>query len=323
MPCVAVRRSHDFAENWWPVDDLDLRALPLGGAGAYPAELCSLDELDEPVDLSHRRPIFVAEVMPCLHLGFGQRAVGEPSPNSRSARRPRREVPVSGRRFRSFRFTPVRARKRWHGSTLPEGVRDRSVLPCDRPEAGLVRRSTVHPSWTTSRTAALACPGDYFAGPVPLGRPAPTALPAACRLAASALPTWIMETQLSTFRRFAAKMPLLILLPDPPPFSANIPQSGLEGAMWNVATSAAAGSPWRSRRQRAVASEPLAHCAIGARTERRPVVSAPAGLSGPPERVRLPRLPSSTPPARQTAFLCRRARGSDSDRPDQSDRRRT
>jgi hypothetical protein len=36
------------------------------------------------------------------------------------------------------------------------------------------------------------------------------------------------ETLLSTFRRFAAKMPLLILLPDPLPFSANIPQSGLE-----------------------------------------------------------------------------------------------
>ena len=36
VPCVGAWVSHDFAENWRSVDDLDLRSLPLGGAGAYP-----------------------------------------------------------------------------------------------------------------------------------------------------------------------------------------------------------------------------------------------------------------------------------------------
>ena len=40
VPCVAAGVPHDFAENRRSVDDLDLRALSLGGAGAQPAEFC-------------------------------------------------------------------------------------------------------------------------------------------------------------------------------------------------------------------------------------------------------------------------------------------
>ena len=60
------------------IDDLNLRAFPFGGAGAYPAELAGLDQLDQSVALAQSRPFFVAEVVSCLHGHFGQRAVGEP-----------------------------------------------------------------------------------------------------------------------------------------------------------------------------------------------------------------------------------------------------
>ena len=78
VPCVAAGVAHDFAENWRSVDDLDLRPFSLGGPGTYPAQLASLDALDELIALAHRQPILVREVVPCLHLCFGQRAIGEP-----------------------------------------------------------------------------------------------------------------------------------------------------------------------------------------------------------------------------------------------------
>src|SRR6478672_11817469 len=78
MPCVGVGVPHDSAKNWRRVDDLDLGALPFGGAAAYSAKFASLDKLDELVALAQCRPVFIAEVMSCFYGRFGQRAIGEP-----------------------------------------------------------------------------------------------------------------------------------------------------------------------------------------------------------------------------------------------------
>ena len=68
---------------------ISICARSLFVARADAAELCSLDEFNKPVQFPHRQPIFAGEVMPRLHLGFGQGAVGEPCEIFDAARRPR------------------------------------------------------------------------------------------------------------------------------------------------------------------------------------------------------------------------------------------
>ena len=63
VPFVGVGITHNSAENWGRIDDLNLRAFPFGGAAAYPAKFASLDKLDELVALAQCCPIFVAEVV--------------------------------------------------------------------------------------------------------------------------------------------------------------------------------------------------------------------------------------------------------------------
>src|SRR5712671_4338725 len=49
MALIGAWIAHDFAENRGSVDDLQLGSFPLGGAAAYPAELASLYQFDQPV----------------------------------------------------------------------------------------------------------------------------------------------------------------------------------------------------------------------------------------------------------------------------------
>jgi hypothetical protein len=78
VPFVGVGITHNSAEYWGRVDDLDLRFFSFGSAGAYPAKFASLNKLDELVALAQRRPVFVAEMVSCFHGRFGERAIGEP-----------------------------------------------------------------------------------------------------------------------------------------------------------------------------------------------------------------------------------------------------
>ena len=79
MPFVGVGVTHNSAENWGCVDDLNLRAFSFGGAAAYPAKFASLDKLDELVALAQRYPVFVAQVVSSFHGRFGKACrVGEP-----------------------------------------------------------------------------------------------------------------------------------------------------------------------------------------------------------------------------------------------------
>ena len=66
LPRIGGRRRSRFARvpSWW--------RRCVSGA------VCGLDQLDQPVALAQRRPVFVAEVVSCLHGRFGQRAIGEP-----------------------------------------------------------------------------------------------------------------------------------------------------------------------------------------------------------------------------------------------------
>src|SRR5258705_11304870 len=61
VPFVGVGVTHNSAENWGRIDDLNLRAFTFGGAATYPAKFASLDKLDELAALAQRHPVFVAE----------------------------------------------------------------------------------------------------------------------------------------------------------------------------------------------------------------------------------------------------------------------